>query len=151
MECKVLLVFSMNGDNSAKSKYLTSKIEILLGLLFFQAQVSFYLLGLKRLFLPDIQGLGSSNRSRVKNLLLKTHFLWRTHGLNTNKTADGSSWRGKLTGRASNGQQMPVNIQIPQSSCILNWLDLCFILYNSGIFVTKRGRCKGQRLTLACT
>lgn len=29
VKSKVLLVFSMNGHNSAKSKYLTSKIEIL--------------------------------------------------------------------------------------------------------------------------
>lgn len=46
----------------------------------------------------------------------------------------------RLTGRASNGHCAAdlVNIQIPQrSSCILNFLDLCSILYNSGIFVTK--------------
>lgn len=140
----------MNGHNSAKSKYLISKIEILLGLLFFGARVSFYLLGFKRLFLPDIQGLGSSNRSRVKNLHLKTHLLWSTHGLNTNETADGSSWGGELTDWQGKQwalcNRMPVNIQIPQrSSCILNLLDLCSILYNSGIFVTKWGHCRRQR------
>lgn len=93
-----IISFPINGHNSAKSKYSTSKIDILLGLLFFGAQVSLHVLGFKRLFLPDIQGLGSLNRRRGKNLLLKTHLLWRTHGLSTYETADSSSWGGKQTG-----------------------------------------------------
>lgn len=47
-------------------------------------------------------------------------------GLNTNETADGSSWGGELT-----------DWQGKQWALGSNLLDLCSISYNSGIFVTK--------------
>lgn len=47
VKSKVLLVFSKDGHNSAKSKYLTPKIEVLEGLLSISLQGTSQLLPLK--------------------------------------------------------------------------------------------------------